>query len=196
MSEQAGLTAQGLSDLYAVSRKNGTEIEFGELAVKWAALADAEIERLRAQLAAQQSAEPVSVPEGWMRDIDQVEGLASHLEHIGWIADAHGDAQCNDQGAAMAAEVIRKVLQPLLVVAQTLKLNAQPVAAIDRLAEFAKFYPFNPAHYAYRKDCNRYDFIDSSVASERMWDFLRDMNHAWLAFQAGAKLTTQQELKK
>lgn len=65
-----------------------------------------------------ENAQPApAVPEGWMRDAEQVEELAEHLERLGWTVDARGDAQCNDQGAAMAAEVIRKILQPMLAAA-------------------------------------------------------------------------------
>jgi len=52
--------------------------------------------------------------EGWMLDRKQVEELAKHLESQGWQMDARGDIDCVDQGAAMAAEVVRKVLLPML----------------------------------------------------------------------------------
>jgi len=57
--------------------------------------------------------------EGWMRDRKQVEELASHLENVGWAQDERGDVQCMDQGAAMAAEVVRKVLLPMIPAAPT-----------------------------------------------------------------------------
>ena len=50
----------------------------------------------------------------WMRDREQVVGLADHLEQVGWRQGERGDVQCFDQGAAMAAEVIRLVLLPML----------------------------------------------------------------------------------
>ena len=50
----------------------------------------------------------------WIRDREQVVGLADHLEQVGWRQDERGDVQCFDQGAAMAAEVIRLVLLPML----------------------------------------------------------------------------------
>lgn len=57
------------------------------------------------------------VPEGWMRDKVKVVELAEHLEAIGWRPDSYGDPECYDQGAAMAADVIRKVLLPLIAAA-------------------------------------------------------------------------------
>lgn len=54
------------------------------------------------------------VLDDWMRDRSQVEGLLTHLESIGWVPDAAGDPQCYDQAAAMSADLIRKVLLPML----------------------------------------------------------------------------------
>lgn len=56
----------------------------------------------------------VEIPRGWMQDREQVTQLAEHLENIGWRPDARGDVDCVDQGAAMSAEVLRRVLLPLL----------------------------------------------------------------------------------
>lgn len=55
-----------------------------------------------------------SIPEGWMRDRFEVENLADNLESIAWQPDFDGDPVCVDQAAAMSAEVIRKVLLPML----------------------------------------------------------------------------------
>lgn len=60
-----------------------------------------------------------SVPDGWMRDLEKVKGLAEHLESIGWRANHKGDVDCYDQGSAMAADVIRKILIPLITAAPT-----------------------------------------------------------------------------
>ncbi|MDE2098360.1 MAG: hypothetical protein KGL39_13990 [Patescibacteria group bacterium] len=57
---------------------------------------------------------PVSVPEGWMRDINKVKELADHLKSIAWRPDASGDPECFDQGAAMSLDVIRLLLIPML----------------------------------------------------------------------------------
>lgn len=54
-----------------------------------------------------------SVPEGWMRSQDEVNGLHKHLFERGWSQDW----QCQDQACAMAAEVIEKVLMPMLAAA-------------------------------------------------------------------------------
>lgn len=54
-----------------------------------------------------------SVPEGWMRNPDEVNGLHKHLFERGWSQDW----QCQDQACAMAAEVIEKVLMPMLAAA-------------------------------------------------------------------------------
>lgn len=61
---------------------------------------------------------PPSVPEGWMCDKEKVLELATHLEGIGWQMDSKDDIDCVDQGAAMAAEVIRRVLLPLIAEAK------------------------------------------------------------------------------
>lgn len=50
----------------------------------------------------------------WMRDRAKVEELRQHLEAAGWRPDATGNPECFDQGAAMAADVIRLVLLPML----------------------------------------------------------------------------------
>lgn len=54
-----------------------------------------------------------AVPEGWMRDEKQVRELMSHLVNTGWAQTEDG-AECVDQGSAMAAEVIERVLLPML----------------------------------------------------------------------------------
>jgi hypothetical protein len=57
----------------------------------------------------------VAVPEGWMRDEKQVRELLAHLVNTGWAQiDADGGVECVDQGNAMAAEVVERILLPLL----------------------------------------------------------------------------------
>jgi len=54
-----------------------------------------------------------AVPEGWMRDEKQVRELMCHLVNTGWAQTERGP-DCVDQGSAMAAEVIERVLLPML----------------------------------------------------------------------------------
>jgi hypothetical protein len=49
------------------------------------------------------------VPE-WMHDRAKLTELAEHLESVAWRPDSQGDPQCFDQGAAMAAEIVRHVI--------------------------------------------------------------------------------------
>ena len=46
--------------------------------------------------------------------------LLEHLESIGWAPDKHGDAECVDQGAAMAANAIRTLLADLAAATESL----------------------------------------------------------------------------
>jgi hypothetical protein len=71
-----------------------------------------------------------SVPDGWMRDREQVVKLAEHLENIAWQPDGNGDPECVHQDAAMSADVIRKVLLPIL--------DATPQPPDDRARELEK----------------------------------------------------------
>lgn len=51
MSDKVTLTLQDLHVLAATAERNGTQHNFPEVALQWAAAAQAEIERLRAELA-------------------------------------------------------------------------------------------------------------------------------------------------
>jgi hypothetical protein len=86
-----------------------------ENSAKFIAAASKAIPALRALLAEH------AIPEGWMQDRKQVTELAEHLENVAWQPDSHGDPDCVDQGSAMAAEVIRKVLLPMLAAAKETK---------------------------------------------------------------------------
>lgn len=59
-----------------------------------------------------------AIPEEWMRDREQVENLATHLESIAWRPNEAGDVQCYDQAAAMSADVMRKVVLPMIAATQ------------------------------------------------------------------------------
>ena len=95
------------------------------------------VAKVRAALASKRPppSAPVGVeelPKGWMRDRKEVVELAEHLEGEGWRQDERGDVQCFDQGSAMAAEVIRHVLIPILDGAQIVAFAQQP-AAVDEV---------------------------------------------------------------
>lgn len=70
-----------------------------------------------------------TVPEGWMRDADQVSSLVWHLENIAWRPDDSGGWECVDQASAMAAEALRA----LLLAAATNPQSAVPLTAQEAL---------------------------------------------------------------
>lgn len=55
-----------------------------------------------------------ALPE-WMHDPGKVAELLTHLEEAGWRPDSNGDPECVDQACAMAADVVRLVLMPMLI---------------------------------------------------------------------------------
>lgn len=55
-----------------------------------------------------------ALPE-WMHDPGKVAELLTHLEEAGWRPDSNGDPECVNQACAMAADVVRLVLMPMLI---------------------------------------------------------------------------------
>lgn len=77
-----------------------------------------------------QPAQPASVPlKEWMRDRAKLTELAEHLESVGWRPGPTGDAECYDQGAAMAAEIVR-------VIIARRSFEAQPASVADGFASW------------------------------------------------------------
>lgn len=54
------------------------------------------------------------VPDGWMCNQAKIQELHTELQSRGWQLDSKGEPDCVDQASAMAAEVIERVLMPLL----------------------------------------------------------------------------------
>lgn len=78
---------------------------------------------IRGLIAAHATAKPAaaSVPDGWMRNESKVRELLTELQSRGWQPDSQGDPDCADQASAMAAEVIERVLLPILAAQQESK---------------------------------------------------------------------------
>lgn len=74
---------------------------------------------------AEPAGDAVAVPQGWMRDEKQVRGLLEHLTIQGWRQTESGP-DCVDQGSAMAAEVIERVLLPMLSASPAAPEAAKP----------------------------------------------------------------------
>ena len=80
MSDKVKLTLQDLQILAATAERNGTSRNFPEVALQWAAGAQAEIERLRAALAkANEQAERFE--RGWYLRGDALEVAVRQNEH-------------------------------------------------------------------------------------------------------------------
>jgi hypothetical protein len=133
----------------------------------------AEIERLRAQLAAQQSAEPTEF---------RYELIGENQVLRVTYRDESNEEPFGSPGVSYSEEY-EVVITPIYT-------HAQPVAAIDELAEFKKVMAdvIGPKYVG---------AISRLLSQKENGEFVDDdINSYWFVWQARAKLTTQQELKK